>query len=286
MNGVTTTARRQTEFRFDTADHAAISALVYDEAGILMPPGKMQLVYGRLAPRVRATGLTNFADYIALIGRDGGERTRAIDALTTNHTSFFRESHHFDHFLEHAWPALDQRLSARGKVRLWSAACSSGEEPYSLLMAMFGKDRGNGKRLARTDLRVLATDLSTEILAAAQAGRYALDTASGIPMALRGSWVKRDGDMAEVHPLLRERCAFRKLNLLEPWPIRGQFDAIFCRNVMIYFDQPTKERLQTRLADQLAPGGFLYIGHSERLSASVAPRFACVGRTTFQKVAA
>ena len=286
MSAAATTMNRQSEFRFDPADHAAIGAFVYDEAGIVMPAGKMQLVYGRLAPRVRASGLTTFADYIALIERDSGERTRAIDALTTNHTSFFREAHHFEHFLDHAWPALDQRLAARGKVRIWSAACSSGEEPNSLLMAMFGKDRGNGQRLSRTDLRVLGTDLSTEILAAAEAGRYALDTAAGIPLELRRAWMTRDGDMAEVHPLLRERCAFRKLNLLEAWPIRGLFDAIFCRNVMIYFDEPTKERLQSRLADQLAPGGFLYIGHSERLSASVAPRFACVGRTTFQKVAA
>ncbi len=286
MSAVATTAGRQTEFRFDPADHAAISTFVYDEAGILMPPGKMQLVYGRLAPRVRATGLKTFADYITLIDRDEGERTRAIDALTTNHTSFFREAHHFDHFLEHAWPALDQRLTARGKVRIWSAACSSGEEPYSLLMAMFGKERGNGQRLSRTDLRILGTDLSTEILAAARAGRYSPDTVSGIPMSLRQTWVQRDGDMAQVHPLLRERCAFLKLNLLEQWPINGLFDAILCRNVMIYFDEPTKERLQTRLADRLVPGGFLYIGHSERLSASVAPRFTCVGRTTFQKVAA
>lgn len=280
------TANRPTEFRFDATDHAAISSFVYEEAGILMPKGKMQLVYGRLAPRVRACGLTNFADYIVLIDSNAAERTQAIDALTTNHTSFFRESHHFDHFLEHAWPALDQRLASRGKVRIWSAACSSGEEPYSLLMAMFGKERGNGQRLARTDLRVLATDLSTEILAAARAGRYTAETASGIPMSLRSTWVARRGDMAEVHPLIRERVAFRKLNLLEQWPIRGTFDAIFCRNVMIYFDEPTKERLQTRLADHLVPGGFLYIGHSERLAASVASRFTCVGRTTFQKVAA
>ncbi|MEH3157747.1 MAG: protein-glutamate O-methyltransferase CheR [Sphingomonas taxi] len=279
-------APRQTEFHFDVADHAAISAFVYEEAGILMPPNKMQLIYGRLAPRVRACGLTTFRDYIERIAEDEAERTQAIDALTTNHTSFFRESHHFDHFLEHAWPALDQRLSARGKVRLWSAACSSGEEPYSLLMAMFGTERGNGQRLARTDLRVLATDLSTEILAAAAAGRYATDTAAGVPQALRSVWMTRAGNQAEVHPLIRERVAFRKLNLLDDWPMRGTFDAIFCRNVMIYFDEPTKERLQARLADRLVPGGFLYIGHSERLAASVAPRFACVGRTTFQKVTA
>ena len=234
MNAVTMMANRPTEFRFEPADHAEISSFVYEAAGILLPPGKMQLVYGRLAPRVRACGFTNFADYIDRIAADEVERTRALDALTTNHTSFFREAHHFDHFLEHAWPALDQRLASRGKVRIWSAACSSGEEPYSLLMAMFGKERGNGQRLSRTDLRILGTDLSTEILETARAGRYSLETASSIPLALRSVWMTRDGDQAEVHPLIRERVAFRKLNLLESWPMRGMFDAIFCRNVMIY----------------------------------------------------
>ena len=283
MSAAVRTGDRQAEFHFTPADHQAISAMVHEESAILLPPGKMQLVYGRLAPRVRSCRLTNFADYIALIGHDAKERTAALNALTTNHTSFFRESHHFDHFMEHAWPALEQRLSARGKVRIWSAACSSGEEPYSLLMAMFGKERGTGQRLSRTDLRILATDLSTEILAAAAAGRYALDTAAGVPLPLRSTWMTKVDDRAEVHPLIRDRVSFRKLNLIEPWPIKGRFDAIFCRNVMIYFDEPTKERLQTRLADQLAPGGFLYIGHSERLAASVATRFTCVGRTTFLK---
>jgi chemotaxis protein methyltransferase CheR len=284
MNAVTLAANRPTEFRFEPADHAAISSFVYDAAGILLPPGKMQLVYGRLAPRVRARGLTCFADYIDLISDDDVERTRALDALTTNHTSFFREAHHFDHFMEHAWPALDQRLATRGKVRIWSAACSSGEEPYSLLMAMFGTERGNGQRLARTDLRILGTDLSTEILETARAGRYSLETAASIPQSLRSIWMTRTGDQAEVNALIRERVAFRKLNLLEAWPMKGMFDAIFCRNVMIYFDETTKERLQSRLAAQLVPGGFLYIGHSERLAASVASQFTCVGRTTFQKV--
>ena len=277
---------RSQEFHFDAADHQAISSFAYEEAGILLPPGKMQLVYGRLAPRVRARGLSRFADYIALIELDAAERTQALDALTTNHTSFFREAHHFEHFLEHAWPALEARLAAGGKVRLWSAACSSGEEPYSLLMAIFGADRRNGERLARTDLRVLATDLSTEILSAAKAGRYAMDTASGVAQPLRSTWMTRTDNGAEVHPLVRERVAFRKLNLLEDWPIKGSFDAIFCRNVMIYFDDLTKERLQARLGACLAPGGFLYIGHSERLAASLSPHFACVGRTTFQKVSA
>ncbi|WP_267414755.1 protein-glutamate O-methyltransferase CheR [Sphingomonas sp. GC_Shp_4] len=274
------------EFVFTPEDHKAISSFVYAEAGILMPAGKAQLVYGRLAPRVRENKLTSFADYIALIEDDQEERTLAVDALTTNHTSFFRESHHFDHFIAEVWPALEQRLLGRGRVRIWSAACSSGEEPYSLLMAMFGTDRGAAQRFARTDLRILATDLSTEILAAAKAARYSQETAQSIPAALRSLWVKRDDRGAEVHPLIRERVAFRRLNLLEGWPMSHPFDAIFCRNVMIYFDEPTKERLQTRLADQLAVGGMLYIGHSERLAASIASRFECVGRTSFRKVAA
>ena len=115
----TLVGQRPTEFRFEVADHQAISEFVYEAAGILLPPNKMQLVYGRLAPRVRACGLTTFAQYVALIGTDPVERTQALDALTTNHTSFFRESHHFDHFMEHCWPALDARLTTRGKVRLW-----------------------------------------------------------------------------------------------------------------------------------------------------------------------
>ncbi|WP_267395661.1 MULTISPECIES: CheR family methyltransferase [unclassified Sphingomonas] len=286
MSAATSQAMRPMEFVFDAADHRAIAAFVYREAGIMMPPGKAQLVYGRLAPRVRTRGLTSFADYVALIEHDGDERTLALDALTTNHTSFFREAHHYDHFIKQEWPALEQRLGNGGRVRIWSAACSSGEEPYSLLMAMFGASLGNGQRLARTDLRVLGTDLSTEILAAAHAGRYALDAVKTVPAPLRTTWLRRAGDKAEVQPLVREVVALRKLNLLESWPMRRPFDAIFCRNVMIYFDEATKERLQARLADQLVPGGMLYIGHSERLAASVAPQFDCVGRTSFRKVAA
>jgi chemotaxis protein methyltransferase CheR len=285
MSAAPLRAGRTPAFAFGPADHQAIATFAYDAAGIVLPPAKSQLVYGRLAPRVRACGLTRFADYVALIADDGEERTRALEALTTNHTSFFRERHHFDHFLAEVWPALNRRLGVRGKVRLWSAACSSGEEPYSLLMALFGTAAANGQRLAKSDLRVLATDLSTDILSAASAGSFAPDTAMGVPAPLRSLWMRRDGDRALVHPLIRDRVAFRKLNLLGEWPMRGTFDAIFCRNVMIYFDEPTKETLQRRLAAKLAPGGFLYIGHSERLAASIADSFECVGRTTFRKVA-
>ncbi len=133
------TARR--EFDFALADHQAIARIVYDTLGILLPEGKAQLVYGRVAPRVRACGLSSVAAYLKLIEQDADERTRMLDALTTNHTSFFRESHHFDDFCERMWPTLSQRLAAGGRVRLWSAACSSGEEPYTWLMAAMGPDK-------------------------------------------------------------------------------------------------------------------------------------------------
>jgi chemotaxis protein methyltransferase CheR len=268
------------------ADHRAIAAMVYDEVGILLPDGKAQLVYGRLAPRIRARGLASVGEYVTLIGHDADERGRAIDALTTNHTSFFRESHHFDDFVERLWPTLSARLAKGGRVRLWSAACSSGEEPYSWLMAALGSDRGAAQRILKGDLRMLATDVSPSVLDAARAGRYTKATLRTVPAALRAAWVRGQGDPLTVDPMLRDAIAFRPLNLLGEWPIKGRFDAIFCRNVMIYFDEPTKARLQARLAERLEVGGMLYIGHSERLVGAVERKFQFVGRTAYLKVAA
>ncbi|SFP72146.1 CheR family methyltransferase [Sphingomonas rubra] len=286
MSAALSTAARPREFAFASADHRAIAALVYDEVGILLPDGKAQLVYGRLAPRVRACGLDSVGAYVTLIGRDAEERGRAIDALTTNHTSFFRESHHFDDFNERMWPTLAARAAKGGRVRLWSAACSTGEEPYTWLMAMLGDDRGTAQRLLKNDVRMLATDVSPTALAAARAGRYSKDTVRTVPAGLRAAWLEGRGEPLTVSPLLRDAIAFRPLNLLGEWPMKGRFDAIFCRNVMIYFDEPTKARLQERLADRLEEGGMLYIGHSERLTGGVEKRFRCVGRTAYLKVTA
>ena len=278
---------RGREFAFHDADHQAIAALAYAEAGILLPRSKAALVYSRLARRVRACGVSDFADYIALIEHNAQERACAVDALTTNHTGFFREAHHFDHFRSDVWPALADRLAAGGRCRLWSAACSSGEEPYTLAMAILGRNRAAAARLKGKDLRILATDLSSEIIAAARRGRYGTDAIATIPEALRDAWLDRGDDGAmTMRPEIRPLIAFRSLNLLEDWPMRQPFDAIFCRNVMIYFDDPTKARLQRRLADQLVPGGMLYIGHSERLAPEVAADFTYVGRTAFRKVGA
>jgi chemotaxis protein methyltransferase CheR len=274
-------ARR--EFDFTNADHQAISRIVYDALGILLPEGKAQLVYGRVAPRVRACGLVSVSAYLKRIADDEDERDRMLDALTTNHTSFFREAHHFEDFVERMWPTLAGRLASGGRVRLWSAACSSGEEPYTWLMAALGADRSAAHRLLKGDLRLLATDVSPSVLETARAGRYSADTLRTVPAKLRTTWVD---DRLTVDPLLRDAISFRPLNLLGPWPMKGRFDAICCRNVMIYFDEPTKAKLQSRLADHLETGGMLYIGHSERLSPDVAKRFDCVGRTAYLKVRA
>lgn len=274
------------EFGFEPQDHRAIATLVYDELGILLPEGKAQLVYGRLAPRVRACGLTSVGEYVKLIERDEAERGRALDALTTNHTSFFRENHHFDDFVERMWPGLVERLNNGGRVRLWSAACSSGEEPYTWLMAALGTDKAAAQRLLKRDFKLLATDVSPSVLETARAGRYPAATLRTVPAALRSAWVRGTGDALSVDPLLTEAISFLPLNLLGDWPIKTRFDTIFCRNVMIYFDDPTKARLQSRLADKLEVRGMLYIGHSERLAPEVARRFECVGRTAYLKVSA
>lgn len=281
-----TAPARPREFAFGADDHRAVSALAYAEAGIVLPPAKAQLVYGRLAPRVRARGLDSVAAYLRLIETDAAERARTIDALTTNHTSFFREPHHFEDFAARVWPALAERLAQGGRVRLWSAACSSGEEPYTWLLAALGADRRAGEALLRRDLRLLATDLSPSVLATARAGSYPAQTLRTVPGVLRQTWVEETGEGGTIAAAIRAAVAFRSLNLLGDWPIKGRFDAICCRNVMIYFDEPTKARLQSRLADRLAEGGTLYIGHSERLVGAAAARFECIGRTTYRKVAA
>ena len=286
MSGAVVAPMRKLEFHFAPDDHRAIARMIYDEIGIVLPGAKAKLVYGRVAPRVRACGLESVSEYVKLIERDAEERARVLDALTTNHTSFFRESHHFADFLTRVWPTLGERLAKGGRVRLWSAACSSGEEPYTWLMAVMGSDRSAAQRWLRADLKLLATDISPTTLTTAREGIYDKATLRTIPMRMRAAWLHGRGDKLEIDDSLKALIRFRPLNLLGEWPMRGKFDTIFCRNVMIYFDEKTKARLQSRLADRLETGGMLYIGHSERLVGDVEKRFECVGRTAYLKVAA
>lgn len=267
-------------------DFEAVSKLIYAEAGIVLQDGKTMLVYSRLAPLVRETGSGTFAVFIDRIVKDDVLRARTVAALTTNHTFFYREEHHFEHFGGTLRPSLLNRLQSGGGVRMWSAGCSSGEETWSLVLTLLGGDRAIGRQIASTNVRVLASDLAPHALNKAIAATYPANDVQAIPEALRNAWIKQVGDQAVIADEARQIVRFRPLNLLGDWPMSGLFDVIFCRNVMIYFDQPTKERLIARFAEKLVPGGFLYIGHSERVTGPALSLLQSVGPTIYQKRAA
>lgn len=264
-------------------DFRAISRLIRSEAGIVLAPGKAMLVYSRIAPLVRESACTTFGEFIKSLEFDDKQRRRAIEALTTNHTFFFRESHHFDHLAETVRPDLLNQLDHGEPVRIWSAGCSSGEETWSLIVSLLGDDLAQGRKLAGQDLLVLASDLSPRVLSKAAAGRYAEDEVGEFPPTLRANWLKSEGAEVVIGEEAHSLARFRELNLLESWPMRRHFDVIFCRNVMIYFDQPTKERLLSRFAEYLRPGAFLYIGHSERVSGPAENLLEPVGPTIYRR---
>ena len=265
-------------------DFLAIAALVRKEAGIVLPAGKAMLVYSRLAPLVRSSGLGTFSGYIGLIREDAEERRKTICALTTNHTFFYREEHHFQHFAEHARPWINDLLRHRQEVRLWSAGCSSGEETWSLVMTLLGADRNEGQQMTRGDLRVLASDIDDNVLARASAATYPAKDLSPVPDGLRHAWAIPDANgNVTMAPPARSLVQFRQLNLHGDWPIRRPFQVIFCRNVMIYFDQPAKDKLVDRFAHQLVPGGYLYIGHSERVAGPAEALLEPVGPTIYRR---
>jgi chemotaxis protein methyltransferase CheR len=239
----------------------AVRALVQHVAGISLARGKEGLVRSRLAPRLRTLGLADFRSYLDHIERDasGAELVQLIDLITTNKTSWFREVEHFE---------LLQREFTRRRgegLRIWSAGCSSGEEPYTIAIVareVLGAMAG--------DMRLLATDLSTRILRRAREARYRRQDLADVPPQLAARHFTRtagDGDLYQVVDATRALVRFARLNLMGDWPMRGPFDVIFCRNVMIYFDRPTQQRLVERFAALLAPGGYLFVGHSESLTA-------------------
>ncbi|GGB21051.1 chemotaxis protein methyltransferase [Sphingomonas metalli] len=271
------------DYTLDTAEFQAIARMTYAHSGITLPDGKRNLVYSRLTKQIRRRGLPGFPAYVELMRNDPEVRREAIFALTTNHTKLFRENHHFEHFAAELRPRLIDAAERGLPVRLWSSASSSGEEPYSLAMTLLGTERSAGARLATRDVAILATDLTPHVLGIAKAGRYPAEMARDIPERYRRSWTRIEGGELVMAPELRRIVSNRQLNLLDPWPMRGKFDAIFCRNVMIYFDEPTKERLIERFAELLAPGSYLYIGHSERVIGPAAALFEPAGNTIYRR---
>jgi len=251
------------ECELTATQFARITRLLHDHAGIRMREGKEGLVRARLTKRLRKLGLPDFDAYLTFVEQEPSRQEFAemIDALTTNKTSFLREATHFDFLRDAVFPQLD------GPVRIWSAGCSSGEEPYTLAMLC---QESFGASSAR-DVKILATDISHRVLATAKAGVYPVDGMQDVPAAwLQKYWSKRSEASGravyEAQPALRRLVHFAKLNLMEQWPMRGPFDAILCRNVMIYFDKATQQQLVERYWALLRPGGHLFVGHSESLT--------------------
>lgn len=268
---------------YAAADFKAVVEIVYAHAGIALPPGKAMLVYSRLAPLVRESACGTFANYIEKVRADQSELNRAVAALTTNHTFFYREPRHFEHFEQEVRPSLLRNIDAGHPVRLWSAGCSSGEETWSLAMTLLGRERSEGTRIAAGDIRVLANDIAPQALAKGIAAIYLIKDLKPVPRGLTRLWTKQTGDTARIAQEARKFVRFRNLNLQGEWPIKRKFQVIFCRNVMIYFDRETKERLVARFARQLVPGGHLYIGHSERVSGPADSELEMLSPTIYRR---
>ncbi len=265
-----------------STEFAAIARIMQEEARISLTPAKTTLVQSRLSRRLRDHGLASFRDYVELVHADPVERSAMIVALTTNHTHFFRENHHFEHFRETTLPWLKDR--ARDKpIRIWSAGCSSGEEVYTIAMCMLGKDRSSAAWLRQGDVRLLATDLAPHVVEATRRGIYAASAVEPVPAAYRTAWMEPSGQDFVMAAEARALVTARVLNLFDPWPMRHQYDVIFCRNVMIYFDDKAKAELEARFLAMLAPGGYLYIGHSERLIGAAAHGMSACGQTIYVK---
>jgi chemotaxis protein methyltransferase CheR len=269
----------QSEFHYSEQDFRAIARMLREEAGINLAPAKSTLVYARLSKRLRALGVASFEQYVALVASPQGdhERRNMVAALTTNVTKFFRERHHFEHLHAVVLPPL-LRAGPRGprRIRLWSAGCSTGEEAYSLA-AVAAELMPTAASL---DFRILATDIDQVVIEQARAGRYA--SLDGAPATLR-RWFDQEGTDWVASPRLRNLLTFKVLNLTKPWPVRGPFEAVLCRNVAIYFDADVQSRLWQSFGRVIAPGGTLYIGHSERLIGPAANDFDNIGITAYRR---
>jgi chemotaxis protein methyltransferase CheR len=275
----------QREFAFSDADFRSLAQFAYEQAGIALADNKRNLVYSRLSRRLRTLGLRTFREYREHLASEPSELEGFINAISTNLTKFFREAHHFDHFRSHV--AVPFVQAAHGKVgrrlRVWSAGCSTGEEPYTIAVVLKREIRD----IDRHDVKILATDIDTEVIGKGARGEYPASSIDEVPKTYRDFFQPVDGDHASETVIvgrdIRSLVTFRRLNLMEPWPFTGNFDAIFCRNVMIYFDGPTKAALIERYTQKLNQGGFLYIGHSESLSSH--PGLKLMGRTIYRREA-
>lgn len=271
------------EVPLNDRDFSRIAGLVHSLAGIVLAEAKRPLVHSRLIKRLRALGLPDFAAYADFLSAQGSEteRLELISAVTTNVTSFFREKHHFERLARSVLPALITRARAGSRVRLWSAGCSSGEEPYSIAATLLGLCPD----VQRYDIRILATDIDRTMIEKARRAVYAPDAGTGLApdLARRLFADPKPGASLQISERVRRLVTCNALNLQDIWPMKGPFDVIFCRNVVIYFDKATQEQLWQRFADLLPQDGFLMIGHSERVTGAALAEFQPDGMTTYRR---
>ncbi len=274
------------EYPFTERDFTRIAHMVKQHAGIYLSEQKRPMVYSRLVRRLRALAMDSFEEYLAYLATEEGEDEfpELVNAITTNLTHFFREEHHFQHLQN----LLLERMGQRKPIRIWSAGCSSGMEPYSIAMTVqhslgLYRSKHPGASPA-ADIRILATDIDTHMLAKAEAGIYPADEYHRLPPMMRTyAKLNTDDETMHIQPTVRQLVVYKPLNLMQTsWPMKGLFDVVFCRNVVIYFDKDTQRQLFARIARQMQPDGWLYIGHSESLN-QVSDAFELKGRTMYQR---
>lgn len=268
---------------FSDKEFQQIGKTIYDHCGINLSSDKKEMVRSRLVRLLQKHGCSSYAHYLDVVLNDnsGEKLTEMVNRISTNLTSFFREKHHFDFLRDTVIPSLVARKGPP-RIRAWSAGCSSGEEPYSIAITA-AEALPN---IHRANIKILASDISTRVLSTASLGCYPHERIEDLDRAMQNKYFLSQHDhsqeLFQIRPNLRKLIIFKKINLMEKWPVTTPLDFIFCRNVMIYFDRETKERLVQRFSDQLHPGGWLFIGHSESLS-NIKHNLKYVGPTIYEK---
>ncbi len=274
------------EYPLARRDLALIAQMIYDDAGISLNESKASLVYSRLSKHIRQLGLDGFKQYCELVSSSNGQgqRREMLSFLTTNFTRFFRENHHFDHLRSDILPAMIEKLRTGGRVRIWSAACSDGQEPYSIALTALSVLPNIGDY----DFKILATDIDPKIIQMAKQGAYDASALETVTPAMRKQWFTEahigGRTKWQIDDRVKRLVTFNELNLMANWPFKGLFDVIFCRNVVIYFDEPTQMKIWSRFAGLLPMGGTLCIGHSERISGDAKHLFDNNGITTYRLI--
>ena len=266
------------EFNLTQEDFQFLAKLVNRKTGIVFADNKFEMVYSRLVRRLRILKLDNFSAYCDIFKNNENhpEINELINSLTTNLTKFFRENHHFEHLKEILNKMIEEKQT---RIRIWSAGCSSGQEPYTI--AMIVKEILNKHK--NVDIKILATDIDTNILDEAKAGIYSENQITSLPEQYKRYFSKKDKDVYEIDKEVKNLITFNRLNLLEAWPIKNQFDVIFCRNVVIYFNKETQIKLFDSFSNHLKDEGWLYIGHSENLT-NISTKFVLINQTIYRKL--